>query len=116
MSRTPIQDEFTDLPISRQRKYQLRRQKAGLCTVCGEPAVSSSRCLHHLVKSRERLRKQYGRKRRYISMSYLAELAARAKEKGQPAPDMRSLLLARYAKLLRKVAPKKPLARKRARR
>jgi hypothetical protein len=34
-----IQDEFSALPISRQRRYQLRREKAGLCRVCGKPAA-----------------------------------------------------------------------------
>ena len=30
-----IIDEFTDLRVSRQRKWQLRRQKEGLCPRCG---------------------------------------------------------------------------------
>lgn len=30
----PIQDEFTNLRISRQRRYQLRHEKAGLCRNC----------------------------------------------------------------------------------
>jgi len=34
--RKRIQDEFTDLPISRQRKYQLRMQQQKRCTECGE--------------------------------------------------------------------------------
>ncbi len=63
--RTAIQDEFSDLPISRQRKYQLRRQRDNLCTECGEPAVSGSRCLAHLVRARERQRTKRGLKRRY---------------------------------------------------
>jgi len=38
MKRTAkIQDEFTDLPVSRNRKNQLRRKKAGCCTLCGKP-------------------------------------------------------------------------------
>lgn len=32
-----IVDEFTTLPISRQRKYQLRRQLDGCCEKCGVP-------------------------------------------------------------------------------
>jgi hypothetical protein len=72
--RKRIQDEYTNLPISRQRKYQLRMQRAGRCTECGEPAVLGSRCLAHLVKARERQRKKRGLKRRYYgTMSYRLE-------------------------------------------
>ncbi|HWH71444.1 MAG TPA: hypothetical protein VNT26_18860 [Candidatus Sulfotelmatobacter sp.] len=68
--RKPIKDEFTDLPISRQRKYQMRMKRDGRCTECGEPAQLGSRCLKHLVKARERQRKQRGLKRRYNTLSY----------------------------------------------
>jgi hypothetical protein len=72
--RTRIQDEFTRLPISRQRKYQLRRQRDKRCTECGEPAVEASRCLKHLVKARERQRLKRGLKRRYYgTLSYKLE-------------------------------------------
>jgi glycosyltransferase involved in cell wall biosynthesis len=74
--RRPIKDEFTDLPISRQRKYQLRKQREGRCTECGEPAAQGSRCLKHLVKARERQRKKRGLKRRYYNtLSYRLEAA-----------------------------------------
>ena len=33
--RQPIQDKFAKLDVSRQRKYQLRRQAEGLCVMCG---------------------------------------------------------------------------------
>ena len=69
--RTSIQDEFTQLPISRQRKYQLRMQRDQRCTECGDPALKGSRCLKHLVKARERQRKKRGLKRRYYgTLSY----------------------------------------------
>jgi hypothetical protein len=69
-----IEDEFSDLPISRQRKYQLRMQRDNRCTECGEPAVQGSRCLKHLVKARERQRKKRGLKRRYYgTLSYKLE-------------------------------------------
>ena len=72
--RTRIQDEFTNLPISRQRKYQLRMQRDKRCTECGEPAVQGSRCVKHLVKARERQRKKRGLKRRYYgTLSYKLE-------------------------------------------
>jgi hypothetical protein len=37
-----IEDEFTKLPVSRQRKYQLRRKRVGRCPVCGRPSVGAS--------------------------------------------------------------------------
>ena len=76
--RKRIQDEFANLPISRQRKYQLRMKRDQRCTECGEPAVQGSRCLKHLVKARERQRKKRGLKRRYYgTLSYRLESAAR---------------------------------------
>jgi hypothetical protein len=75
--RKPIQDEFTTLEISRQRKYQLRMQRDRRCTECGAPAAQGSRCLKHLVKARERQRKKRGLKRRYYNtLSYMLEAAA----------------------------------------
>ncbi len=75
--RKRIQDEFTDLPISRQRKYQLRMQRDRRCTECGQQAIQGSRCLKHLVKARERQRKKRGLKRRYLNtLSYRLEAAA----------------------------------------
>ena len=47
--RPRIEDEFTKLPISRQRKYQLRMQRDKRCTECGAQAMEGSRCLEHLV-------------------------------------------------------------------
>jgi hypothetical protein len=68
--RPPIKDEFQHLPVSRQRKYQLRKQRDGLCTECGAPA-QGSRCAKHLVLARERQRLRKGTQRRYKgSMSY----------------------------------------------
>ena len=75
--RKPIQDEFTRLPISRQRKYQLRMQRDRRCSECGEPAAQGSRCLKHLVKARERQRKKRGLKRRYYNtLSYKLQAVA----------------------------------------
>jgi len=74
--RKRIKDEFTDLPISRQRKYQLRRQRDRRCTECGQPAIQGSRCLDHLIKARERQRRKRGLKRRYTNtLSYRLEAA-----------------------------------------
>ncbi len=67
----PIQDEFTAMPISRQRKYQLRMQRDLRCTECGQPAIEASRCLKHLVMARELQRLRRGLKRRYYgTLSY----------------------------------------------
>jgi hypothetical protein len=74
--RTAIKDEFTALPVSRQRKYQLRMQRDRRCTECGAPAALGSRCLAHLIKARERQRKKRGLKRRYYgTLSYQLESA-----------------------------------------
>jgi hypothetical protein len=75
--RKPIQDEFTTLSISRQRKYQLRMQRDHRCSECGEPAAQGSRCVKHLVKARERQRKKRGLKRRYYNtLSYKLQAVA----------------------------------------
>ncbi|HOC57293.1 MAG TPA: hypothetical protein PKI20_16865 [Verrucomicrobiota bacterium] len=94
--RKRIEDEFANLPISRQRKYQLRMKRQGCCTECGEPAVQGSRCLKHLVKARERQRQKRGLKRRYRgTLSYRLESAARKKRlaasrRSASAPERRS--------------------------
>ena len=78
--RKRIEDEYTHLRVSRQRKYQLRMKRDRRCTECGEPAVQGSRCLKHLVKARERQREKRGLKRRYRStLSYRLQEAARRK-------------------------------------
>ena len=47
-----IVDEFTNLKISRQRKWQLRRAKEGKCIKCGaRVAVNSIFCVSHNVKT-----------------------------------------------------------------
>jgi hypothetical protein len=75
--RKRIQDEFTGLAISRQRKYQLRMQRDHRCTECGAEAIQGSRCLKHLVKARERQRKKRGLRRRYYNtLSYRLQAAA----------------------------------------
>jgi|HubBroStandDraft_4_1064222.scaffolds.fasta_scaffold831049_2 hypothetical protein len=86
--RARIKDEFTNLKISRQRKYQLRMQRDKRCTECGDPAARGSRCLEHLIIARERQRKKRGLKRRYYNtLSYrLQETAvarARRRRKAQ---------------------------------
>jgi hypothetical protein len=83
--RKRINDEFTRLTVSRQRKYQLRMKRDRRCTECGQPAVQGSRCLKHLVKARERQRKKRGLRRRYHgTLSYRLEAAARKRSKSIP--------------------------------
>lgn len=50
MSRNPIQDEFTHLKVSHQRKTQLRWKRDGRCIICGKlrSVNSNSRCAHHV--------------------------------------------------------------------
>jgi hypothetical protein len=85
MPKPAIKDEFTDLKISRQRKYQLRKQRDGLCTECGKPAVQGLRCLEHMVRARERQREKMGLLKRYTkTLSYRLEEAAK-KLKGKAA-------------------------------
>jgi len=48
-----IQDEFAMLPLSRQRKYQLRKLKDGVCPECGEARHQGSVfCAYHIMKKR----------------------------------------------------------------
>ena len=37
-----IQDDLTFLPLSRQRKYQIRKMREGLCIICGQPAYKGT--------------------------------------------------------------------------
>lgn len=41
-----ILDKFTTMPISRQRRYQMRKQQSGKCKICGQPA-KGLRCKLH---------------------------------------------------------------------
>lgn len=46
-----IIDEFTSQPVSRQRKYQLRKQARGCCRICGK-AAKNGICKEHAEKAR----------------------------------------------------------------
>jgi 5-methylcytosine-specific restriction endonuclease McrA len=58
-----IQDEFTDLPLSRQWKYQLRRQRDARCPKCGKPTEGHSFCLNHRAQANESRRRKRRRPR-----------------------------------------------------
>lgn len=50
-----IIDEFTKLPITRQRKWQLRRKNEHRCVICGSPdLVTLNYCEEHSLVARER--------------------------------------------------------------
>jgi len=83
-----ILDEFSNLPISRQRKYQLRMQRDRRCCQCGMPAAHGLRCLQHLIQDREQTRKRSGYTRRYrrsITYRLEAELSRYRRTKRSPA-------------------------------
>ena len=69
-TRKKIMDEFTDLQISRQQKWQLRRAKEGRCVIYGEPKVTAWHCLKHAIANREWARKYSGSKRRNKTLTY----------------------------------------------
>jgi len=57
--------------MSRQRKYQLRHKRAGLCYDCNRPVASGTLFCelhrrHRNLINRERQRKRYKRKIRYL--------------------------------------------------
>lgn len=80
-TRKKIVDEFTDRPISRQQKWQLRRAKEGRCVICGEKKVTAWHCLKHAIANREWARKYSGSKRRNKTLTY--QLASKAKAKAK---------------------------------
>lgn len=60
-----ISDQFTHLDISRQRKYQMRKKKAGLCEQCPCKAIKWGLCKVHVVKKRKERRKLHRCKKAY---------------------------------------------------
>lgn len=68
-----IQDEFSEQKMSRQRRWQKRKERDGLCSVCGQKAVMNQLCLKHAVAQREHQRKARGSKKRIKSKSYRLE-------------------------------------------
>lgn len=43
-----IKDEFTDLPVDRRRRWQLRKRAEGKCITCGEEAYEKTQyCISH---------------------------------------------------------------------
>jgi hypothetical protein len=81
-----ISDEFTDLPISRERKRQLRALKKGLCCIagCDEKLATKVHCLKHAVERREKSRRLRKVTRRWKNAkTYLLEQEIKEKSKGR---------------------------------
>jgi hypothetical protein len=66
--RPQIKDEFTHLPVSRQRKWQLRNMAQGKCRICSQPVVGSSGlCLDHMAREREATALRNGAQRQNLN-------------------------------------------------
>jgi hypothetical protein len=77
-SRKRIEDEFTSLKISRERKRQLRRVKAGLCVKCSDPvAPGEGLCVKHRIQQalqiRKKLNSRHPRKGKWVGAANLAK-------------------------------------------
>lgn len=46
MSRPKVIDQFSNLPVSRQRKWQLRQAAENNCIICAAPKVNAAFCLN----------------------------------------------------------------------
>jgi hypothetical protein len=61
-----INDEFTNLPITKQYRRQLRLQRDGKCITCGDDRTDSKvYCPGHAAYFREKKRDREGSERRY---------------------------------------------------
>ncbi len=56
-----IQDEFTNLPVSRELKRQMRAMRDGKCTVCGGK-TTERKCPKCVEKELRRKRDRYRKK------------------------------------------------------
>lgn len=83
-----IKDKFTKRTVSRQRKWQLRKEAAGQCRKCAKPAVTKFHCLDCAVKTREKERVKRGSSRRNLrAYSYRVEAEIKkATKKPVPKP------------------------------
>lgn len=52
-------DDFTALPVTRQRRWQLRRVRDGKCMICGGPLANATHCELHRVAHAASQRKRY---------------------------------------------------------
>jgi len=68
-----IKDKYTNLKLSRQRKYQLRHVDKGLCIKCDDVAITGGCCLKHAVQNRELVRIRMGHVKRFNGKTYRLE-------------------------------------------
>jgi hypothetical protein len=61
-----------DRTISRQRKWQLKKQALGLCTICGDKATKCERCLECYIKMIG-WHKAYNKKHHKVLMGQMRE-------------------------------------------
>ena len=61
------ENKYSWQEISRQRRYQLKKKKAGLCVQCGKKRVTAFHCIECAAKHRTNARNQY-RKRHNIPL------------------------------------------------
>ena len=79
----------TPREISRQRKWQLQKQKEGKCIICGEDAVTSRYCLKHAIIRREQQRARFGCRKRNNSLTYRLEQESKEKDSKKKAAKAR---------------------------
>ena len=77
-----IFDEFSDLPISRQRKLHLRNVKKGLCH-CGQEKATKTYCLKHAIWHRDAQRKRRGTTKKNNSLTRGLENDSQSKKKSK---------------------------------
>lgn len=53
-----IEDQFSGLNVSRQRKYQLRHAASGVCMLCTKPSVKSHLCESHYAEQLDRVKRR----------------------------------------------------------
>lgn len=50
---------MTEKKLSRQREWQLRKQKEGKCCICSKPLFTKWNCEEHAAMQREKARVRY---------------------------------------------------------
>jgi len=59
-----ITDEFSSFPVSRQRKYQLRKKAERACAICGDKnIVNTNFCIRHTKANSKRRKKRYKKRK-----------------------------------------------------
>lgn len=53
-----IEDEFTNIPMTRQQRYILRKLRDGMCACCGQPAINKTFCEKHRKAHRSWIKRE----------------------------------------------------------